>query len=102
MTPNLRIWAPVAALVALAGVLGWLMGVRSTAPGETEVIERMAALYAEEGGQPTDCAARPAASDGLWLVVRCACGGDRAVREYFVDDFGRLAHRREKGEVTQC
>ncbi|MCM2560846.1 hypothetical protein M8744_01690 [Lutimaribacter sp. EGI FJ00013] len=96
----MRIWAPVAALVALAGVLGWLMGARSTAPNETAVIARMAALYAEEGGQISDCAARPAASDGLWLVVRCACDG--TVHEYFVDDFGRLAHRRVEGDLAQC
>ena len=100
MTPGLRIWAPVAALVALAALVGYLLGARSAAPGETEVIERMAALYAEEGGRISDCAARPAASDGLWLVVRCTCGG--AVREYFVDVYGRLAHRRAEGVLMQC
>lgn len=100
MTPGLRIWAPVAALVALAAVMGYLLGARSAAPDEAGVIARMAALYAEEGGRASDCAARPAASDGLWLVVRCACAG--AAREYFVDDFGRLAHRRAEGEIQTC
>lgn len=100
MTTGIRIWGPVLALVALTGVIGFLLGARSATPGETEVITRMAALYVEEGGQATDCAARPAASDGLWLVVRCDCGA--ASREYFVDDFGRLAHRRAQGDMASC
>lgn len=95
-----RIFAPVAALVVGAGVLGWMLGARSMTQGETEVINRMAALYVEEGGRATDCAARPAASDGLWLVVRCGCKG--GMREFFVDDFGRLAHRRAEGAVVTC
>jgi len=97
-----RTFAPLVALILCAGVLGWLLGVRSVTPGETEVINRMAALYVEEGGRATDCAARPAASDGLWLVVRCGCAETEAAREYFVDDFGRLAHRRANGAVAAC
>lgn len=100
MTGGVRIWAPVVALVGLAAVVGYLLGARSAAPNETEVIQRMAALYAEEGGTATACAARPAQSAGLWMVVRCACAG--AVREYFVDDFGRLAHRSAEGAVRPC
>lgn len=100
MRRHARIFAPVAALILGAGVLGWLLGARSVTPGETEVITRMAALYVDEGGRATDCAAQPAMSEGLWLVVRCGCA--TAAREYFVDDFGRLAHRRADGAVASC
>ncbi|WP_297774772.1 hypothetical protein [uncultured Roseovarius sp.] len=88
--PRRVIFAPILALVALAGGIGLLLGGRAVLTTETEVIERMAARYLEEAGAGaarSDCAARPAVSDDLWLVVAC---GDY---EYFVDAYGRLVHR---------
>ena len=62
---------------------------------ETEVIDRVAARYvAETGAAATDCAARPAVSAGLWLVVACAG------HEYFVDSFGRVVDVARPGAAT--
>ncbi|WP_210877079.1 hypothetical protein [Roseovarius autotrophicus] len=89
---------PLAGLVGLAGVLGLLMGLRALNTTETDVIERIAARYvAETGGEArlSDCAATPASSAGLWLVVACVPQAGGRV-EYFVDRFGRVADRREE------
>jgi hypothetical protein len=84
----------LAGLVGLAGVLGLMLGLRAIGATETEVIERVAARYvAETGGVVTDCAARPATSGGLWLVV--ICGSESGRVEYFVDRTGRIADRQE-------
>ena len=90
-------WAhilPLSMLVlALAG-LGFLLGKRAVSTTETEVIERIADGYVDQMGgaaKRTDCAARPAQSDGLWLVVSCLSSGGDGV-DYFVDRFGRVAH----------
>mgnify|MGYP001604172000 CR=1 FL=1 len=62
-------------LLAAAG-LGLALGLGAVPPGETEIIEAAAARYvAETGGAPTDCAARPAAIDGVRLIVTCGTGG---------------------------
>jgi len=61
-------------LLAAAG-LGLALGITAQPPGETEIITASAARYvAETGGAPTDCAARPAALDGVRLIVTCATG----------------------------
>lgn len=74
----------VAGLVGMAALGLWL-GLRALPPGETEIIAAQAARYvAQTGGAPTDCAARPAAIDGIRLIV--TCGQDWAVA---VDEWGR-------------
>ena len=79
------IFLPLIGLVAAVAALGLVLGGRAATTTETEVIERVAARYAEEtGGGRSDCAARPAASAELWLVV--SCGG----YAYFVDTYGRV------------
>ncbi|MCR9147083.1 MAG: hypothetical protein NXH74_07760 [Rhodobacteraceae bacterium] len=84
--------------VALGGVaLALLLGGRAVTTTETEVIERVAARYMAEGGAArSDCHARPAQSDGLWLVVICEAG-DGGGMEYFIDRFGRVADVRRVG-----
>ncbi len=88
--PRRLIFLPLVALIAGVAVFGLILGGRAVSTTETDVIERMAARYLDEAGEGadrSDCAARPAASEDLWLVV--ACGS----YEYFVDPYGRLAHR---------
>jgi|AntRauTorckE5430_2_1112549.scaffolds.fasta_scaffold04418_2 hypothetical protein len=83
------IFLPLVALIAAVAGIGLLLGGRAVSTTETEAIDRMAERYLSEAGagaKRSDCAARPAVSDDLWLVV--ACGG----YEYFVDPYGRLAH----------
>lgn len=76
---------PLIALLALAGGFGLWQGLRAVPPGETAIIAAQAARYvAETGGEPTDCAARPAAIAGVRLIV--TCHADWAVA---VDDWGR-------------
>lgn len=76
---------PLIAGLVLAGVFGLWLGLRALPPGETAIIDAQAARYvAETGGQPTDCAARPAAIPGVRLIVTCR--GDWAVA---VDNWGR-------------
>ena len=89
------LFLPLAGVIAAAAVLGLSMGRKTMTTTETPVIEAFAARYVSEAGpgaKRTDCTARPAASDGLWLVVSCAAQGAVAV-EYFIDRFGKLAHR---------
>lgn len=83
------IFLPLLALLAAVAGIGLLLGARAVTTTETEAIDRMAERYIIEAGtgaQRTDCAARPAASEDLWLVVTCG------EYEYFVDSYGRLAH----------
>lgn len=80
---------PVVALIAAVAGIGLMLGGRAALTTETEVIEQVAARYLAEAGAGaarSDCAARPAASADLWLVVICGRF------EYFVDAYGRLAH----------
>lgn len=87
-------FVPLLALVAVAAGLALLLGGRATTTTETQVIERMAARYLDDAGagaSPSDCAARPAVSDGLWLVVACVTGNGMR-HEYYVDGYGRLVH----------
>lgn len=80
---------PLLALIAMVAGIGLMLGGRVVTTTETQAVERMATVYLGEAGagaKRTDCAARPAVSDDLWLVVAC---GDY---EYFVDPYGRLAH----------
>ena len=81
--PRRLIYLPLLGLVAAAAALGLLLGGRAATKTETEVIDRVAARYvAETGAAHEDCAARPAESAGLWLVVACAG------HAYFIDSFG--------------
>lgn len=88
--PRPLIVLPVLALIAVVAGLGLMLGRRAVTTTETQVIDRIAARYLIEAGPGAlsgDCAARPAVSPGLWLVVTC---GEYA---YFVDAYGRLVHR---------
>ena len=88
--PRGLIFLPLVALIAGVAVFGLILGGRAVTTTETEAIERMASRYLDEAGKGaelSDCAARPAASEDLWLVVTCGA------HEYFVDPYGRLAHR---------
>ncbi|KJS42158.1 MAG: hypothetical protein VR71_15975 [Roseovarius sp. BRH_c41] len=83
------LFLPLIALIAAAAGFGLMLGGRAATTTETEVIERVVAVYLSDAGvgaARSDCAARPAASADLWLVV--ACGP----YEYFVDAYGRLVH----------
>lgn len=80
---------PVLALIAAVAGIGLMLGGRAVLTTETEVIEQVAARYLTEAGAgavPADCAARPATSADLWLIVICG------EFEYFVDGYGRLVH----------
>lgn len=98
--PRHLLFLPLVAAVLAVAALALLLGGRAALTTETEVIERVAALYEAEGGPGvarTDCAARPARSGGLWLLVTC----ERATGEgmqYFIDRFGRIADRSVLGE----
>jgi len=86
------IFAPVLAIVAAVSVLGLSMGRKTALTTESQVIEKVATIYVEEGGMArTDCHARPARSSELWLVVTCTREGAGA--EYFIDHYGRVADR---------
>lgn len=96
-------FVPVMALAAAVAGIGLMLGGRFVGTTETEVIERYAARYLAEAGAGavrSDCVARPAQSEGLWLVVACDLRGG-ARFEYFVDAYGRLAHanRLEEGRL---
>lgn len=84
--------------VSLGGVaLALLLGGRAVTTTETQVIEQVVARYLAEGGAArSDCQARPAQSEGLWLVVICEPGGGGGM-EYFIDRFGRVADARRIG-----
>lgn len=70
----------LAALLAAAGAFGLLLGLRAVPPGETEIINAVAADYvAETGGVATECLARPVPVDGVRLVVICGEDWLRAV-----------------------
>ncbi|WP_439156206.1 hypothetical protein [Yoonia sp.] len=65
------IFMPVAALAALAAVLGLRMG---QVPSETEIINRYAAAYLDmtpAGASPTDCAATTHSDPAVRMVITC-------------------------------
>jgi hypothetical protein len=87
---------PLGGLVTVAAAFGLWAGLRAVPPTETEIILAQAALYvAETGGRPTDCSARPAAVEGVRLVV--TCGSDWASA---VDDWGRRVALPDPGPRT--
>lgn len=93
MTPRWLFFAPVLALVLAVAGIGLLLGARLALTTETEVIERVAARYVSEASpqaQRSDCQARPAQSEGLWLIVVCAPEQGQGGVAYFVDRFGRV------------
>ncbi|MCQ0092611.1 hypothetical protein [Roseovarius sp. M141] len=96
--PRWMFFVPVIALIAASAVIGLSLGRKAVRGAETDVIVQIAARYvAETGGtaRPTDCTARPAVSEGLWLVITCAAPG-RGGQEYFIDHFGAV---RDVGQV---
>ncbi|QYK39874.1 MAG: hypothetical protein KF887_10350 [Paracoccaceae bacterium] len=83
------LWLPVAALVALSGMLGAVAGLRAAARGETPVIEAVASRHLARAGQAaraTDCQARPGSGWMSWLVVTCRTDG--LARDYHVNRLG--------------
>ncbi len=95
--PRWMFFAPLIGLVAATAVIGLSLGRKAATTTETDVIEQIAAMYVTEAGPGaaiTDCTARPATSDVLWLVVTCTPPGlGRGAFEYFIDRFGGLEHR---------
>ena len=92
--PPWMFFLPVIALVAATAVIGLSLGRKAVRGAETDVIVQIAARYVAQAGgnaRPTDCTARPAASQGLWLVITCAAPG-REGQEYFIDSFGGVQH----------
>ena len=84
-----------AAFCALAMVLGSLWGRLAATPlRETEAINRWAAVYVAEAGagaSVSDCAARPSASAGVWMILRCvAPGAETSPRVYVIGPDGAL------------
>lgn len=101
MTPRWLFFAPLLALVLAVAGIGLLLGVRLALTTETEVIERVAARYVSEASpqaELSDCQARPAQSDELWLVVICTSAQGQGGVAYFVDRFGRV---RDKNPVNE-
>ncbi|MFD0857724.1 hypothetical protein [Roseovarius aquimarinus] len=98
--PRWAIFLPLVGLVAATVVIGLSMGRKAALRSdETEVITRIALQYVEEegeGAEATDCTARLATADALWLVVRCAPEG-RAAVVYYIDRFGAVAHVEGRG-----
>ncbi len=87
------IFVPLIGVVAAVAVLGLSMGRKAALSSESEVIEAVAERYVDEGGMArSDCRARPAVSENLWLVVTCS--RQNVGFEYFIDRFGRVADRR--------
>lgn len=87
-------YAMLAAVVLALVALALLLGKRAVTGSETEVIKRVAQRYVAEAGgtaRQQDCAARPAQSAGLWLVVTCRPATGPGI-EYFIDRFGRVVH----------
>lgn len=63
---------PVAALLAVAGAVGLLLGLNAAPPTESEIIRVQAARYvAETGGDAVDCYAVPAGVEDIRLIVIC-------------------------------
>jgi len=90
MTDTNRIVLPLAALLAISGALGLMWGLRSVPPGDTEIIEAVAAAFvAETGGEMTDCFARPGPSADIRMVVTCAAP-DAPPWQRAVDPMGRI------------
>lgn len=98
--PRWAVFVPFVALVAATAVIGLSMGRKAALRSdETEVITRIADHYVETEGAgtaPTDCTARLATAEALWLVVRCAPEG-RAAITYYIDRFGAVAHVERQG-----
>ena len=87
---------PLIAGLLVAGAFGLCLVLRAVPPGETAIIDAQAARYvAETGGQPTDCAARPAAIAGVRMIVTC-----RADWAVAVDNWGREVTLPDLGPKT--
>ncbi|SEK99654.1 hypothetical protein [Roseovarius nanhaiticus] len=98
--PRWMFFGPLIALVAAVAVIGLSMGRKSALRSdETAVITRVAMRYVREAGpgaSETDCTARLATAEALWLVVSCTPDG-RTGRIYYVDRFGAVAYVGEAG-----
>lgn len=74
-----QIALPLAAILAVAGVIGLWLGLASAPLSEGEIIERHAADYvAQTGGARTDCYGVPAGVEGVRLIVICEAEGSEA------------------------
>lgn len=98
--PRWMFFGPLIALVAAVAVIGLSMGRKSALRSdETAVITRVAMRYVSEAGpeaSETDCTARLATAEALWLVVSCTPEG-RTGRIYYIDRFGAVAYVGEAG-----
>jgi ABC-type xylose transport system permease subunit len=73
----------LAGLLLFAGVFGFMLGVRAIPPGETEIINAVAADYVTEtGGSAQGCYAVPSALEGVRMLVICGDDWARAVGRY--------------------
>ena len=87
-------------LCACAAVWGFVLGLRVLRTTETEVIERYAQQYLQEGqsviglvtARETDCVAYPSDQRGVWIVVACTPVNATANQrfEYHVKRLGGL------------
>ena len=88
MTPARLTALSLLALVALAGTLGLIAGLRSAPLDPSAAIERAGYLWTEAGGRLEDCAAAP---EGGAIRVRCSGEAGAAVYEITRGGVRRLA-----------
>lgn len=87
-SPLRQVLLPLTGLLAVAAAFGLWWGMQSVPPGETEIINRVAADYvAETSGALTDCYARPSALEDVRMVVICEAS-DRAAWVRAVGRYG--------------
>lgn len=85
------LFLPFAAMVALAGYIGFQLGSVSL-PSEGEVIARWANEYSSWAGgsaDPTDCSARPGQGD-VWMIITCVPDAPQQSITYHVARTGQL------------
>lgn len=90
--PQWMWFAPLGLLILALGLWGFRLGWIAATITETDVIETYTAHYLQTQGataRATDCSARPAPDNDVWIVVRCAAASG-ARFEYPVDRWGRL------------
>ncbi len=78
MTPARLTAVSLLALVALAGTLGLIAGLRSAPMDPSAAIQRAGYMWTQAGGRLEDCAAAPAAEA---IVVRCQGAAGAATYE---------------------
>ena len=98
-------WAPLAVLIAGAGLVGLRLGFFAQTVTETDVINTYAADYVERTapqGRLTDCFARPATGvAGAWLIISCrAPQGGWDGYDYIANRLGGLEQTRRVPAVN--